>query len=83
MAILKDTSEDSEIRTAAYLQTMTCPTSDLLTQIQILMEDEAEDSQVCVEVQLRLLLLLLPVLLFLGCVEMFCCRELFLSIFRQ
>ena len=82
MVILKDTNEDS-IRTAAYLQTMTCPTSDLLTQIQILMEDEAEDSQVCVEVQLRLLLLLLPVLLFLGCVEMFCCRELFLSTFRQ
>ena len=58
LAILKDTSEDSEIRIAAYLQVMTCPTSDILTQIQILVEDEAEDSQVCGKVLLFHLLLL-------------------------
>ncbi|XP_070194611.1 uncharacterized protein [Littorina saxatilis] len=44
--VVKDKSEDSEIRIAAYLQLMTCPTPDLMTQIQVIIEDEADDSQV-------------------------------------
>ncbi|KAL8584622.1 hypothetical protein ACOMHN_002351 [Nucella lapillus] len=44
--LAKDREESSELRTVSYLQMMTCPSQDLLSEIQVLMEDEPEDSQV-------------------------------------
>lgn len=46
MDILKDGSEDAELRTAAYLQLMTCATPDILNQIQTVIEGEPDKSQV-------------------------------------
>ncbi|XP_076462150.1 uncharacterized protein LOC143294657 [Babylonia areolata] len=44
--IAEDRNEDNELRIMAYLQLMTCPSKDLLDQVQVLMETEPEDSQV-------------------------------------
>ena len=44
--ILRDSSEDTEMRVTAYVQIMTCPTRAVLTDMQAIMESESEDSQV-------------------------------------
>nr|KAG5709527.1 hypothetical protein BaRGS_001577 [Batillaria attramentaria] len=44
--LFRDASEDAEIRIAAFLQLMNCPSKPLLDRVQIVMESEPEDSQV-------------------------------------